>query len=139
MTMRIKNGLSPFSPDKTHLHHAFVALGISHSITALSMILIDLAIVAIWVLIVCVGAPLQCQLYAVVLSSVLLVWGTYVFLEHEKTSNSRKAQWLRSFSVKTHLGKTDWWKSFTRFLDAPEMDENGSRHLFDRLKRKFMN
>ena len=139
MTMRIKNGLSPFSPDKTHLHHAFVALGISHSITALSMILINLAIVAIWVLIVCVGAPLQCQLYAVVLASVLLVWGTYVFLEHEKTSNSRKAQWLRSFSVKTHLGKTDWWKSFTRFLDAPEMDENGSRHLFERLKRKFMN
>jgi hypothetical protein len=95
--------------------------------------------VAIWVLIVCVGAPLQCQLYAVVLSSVHLVWGTYVFLEHEKKSNSRKAQWLRSFSVKTHLGKTDWWKAFTRFLDAPELDENGSRHLFECLKRKFMN
>lgn len=139
MTMRIMKGHSPFAPDKTHLHHAFVGIGISHSITALSEIIINLSIVGVWFVLAYLGAPLPWQLYAVILVSVILVWGTYIFLEHENTSNSRKAQWLRNFSIKTHLGKTEWWQCFSNFLDAPEFDEQGSRHLFARLKHKFMN
>jgi hypothetical protein len=139
MTMRIMKGHSPFAPDKTHLHHAFVGIGISHSITALSEIIINLTIVGVWFALAYLGAPLHWQLYAVILVSVILVWGTYIFLEHENTSNSRKAQWLRNFSIKTHLGKTEWWQRFSNFLDAPEFDEQGSRHLFSRLKHKFMN
>ena len=139
MTMRIMKGHSRFAPDKTHLHHAFVGIGISHSITALSEIAINLIIVGLWSVLAYFGAPLYWQLYAVILLSVLLVWGTYIFLEHENTSNSRKAQWLRNFSIKTHLGKTEWWQRFSYFLDAPELDEHGSRHLLARLKHKFMN
>ena len=139
MTMRIMKGHSPFAPDKTHLHHAFVGIGISHSITALSEIIINLTIVGVWFALAYLGAPLPWQLYAVILVSVILVWGTYIFLEHENTSNSRKAQWLRNFSIKTHLGKTEWWQCFSNFLDAPEFDEQGSRHLLSRLKHKFMN
>lgn len=139
MAMRIIKGCSPFMPDKTHLHHAFVALGISHSITALSEILINLTIVAVWFVLAYNGVSLHWQLYAVILVAIVLVWGTYIFLEHERISDSRKAQWLRKFSDKTHLGHTEWWQNFTHFLDAPESDEHGSRHLMEKLKRKFMN
>jgi UDP-N-acetylmuramyl pentapeptide phosphotransferase/UDP-N-acetylglucosamine-1-phosphate transferase len=139
MTVRMLKGKSPFSPDKTHLHHAFVGIGISHSITALSEIIINLTIVGVWFLLAYLGAPLHWQLYAVILVSVILVWGTYIFLEHENTSNSRKAQWLRNFSIKTHLGKTEWWQRFSHYLDAPEFNEQGSSNLFTRLKHKFMN
>lgn len=139
MTMRVLKGKSPFSPDKTHLHHAFVAIGVSHSITALSIVLINLMVVATWYLTVKMGAPLECQLYSVILVAAILVWGTYIFLEHETRSNSRKAQWLRDFSVKTHLGRKEWWQRFTYFLDAPEFDEHERKNLRNKLERKFMN
>lgn len=139
MTMRVFHGKSPFSPDKTHLHHAFVGIGVSHSITALSEILIDVAVVAIWYLSVRLGAPLHCQLYTVVLVAAILVWGTYAFLVHEQNSNSRIARWLRGFSPKTHLGSTEWWQRLTYRLDSPEFDEHERKNLRERLERKFVN
>ena len=139
MTMRVFHGKSPFSPDKTHLHHAFVGIGVSHSITALSEILIDVIVVAIWYLSVRLGAPLHCQLYTVVLVAAILVWGTYAFLVHEQKSNSRIARWLRGFSPKTHLGSTEWWQRLTYRLDSPEFDEHERKNLRERLERKFVN
>lgn len=139
MTMRVFHGKSPFSPDKTHLHHAFVGIGVSHSITALSEILIDVTVVAIWYLSVRLGAPLHCQLYTVVLVAAILVWGTYAFLVHEQKSNSRIARWLRGFSPKTHLGSTEWWQRLTYRLDSPEFNEYERKNLRERLERKFVN
>ena len=139
MTMRVFKGKSPFSPDKTHLHHAFVAMGVSHSITALSIILINLAVVGTWYVAVKTGASLECQLYSVIIVAAILVWGSYIFLEHESRSNSRKAQWLRNFSIRTHLGRKEWWQRFTYFLDAPEFDEHERKNLRNKLERKFLN
>lgn len=139
MTMRILRGRSPFSPDRTHLHHAFVAIGVSHSITALSEICINLLVVLAWYLSVVWGAPKQCQLYVVVLVAAFSVWGTYFFLEHERSSNSRKARWLRNFSPKTHFGSREWWQRISFFLDSPEYSEHERKNLRERLERKFMN
>ncbi|MBO5706734.1 MAG: undecaprenyl/decaprenyl-phosphate alpha-N-acetylglucosaminyl 1-phosphate transferase [Bacteroidaceae bacterium] len=139
MTMRVFKGRSPFSPDKTHLHHAFVAMGVSHSITALSIILINLAVVGTWYVAVKTGASLECQLYSVIIVAAILVWGSYIFLEHESRSSSRKAQWLRNFSIRTHLGRKEWWQRFTYFLDAPEFDEHERKNLRNKLERKFLN
>lgn len=139
MTMRMMQGKSPFEPDKTHLHHAFVGLGISHSITALTEIFINLLVVGVWYLLVLLDMSVECQLYVVILVAAVLVWGTYFFLLHEQKSASRKAQWLRRFSVKTHLGSTEWWQRLSLWLDAPEYDEVELRNLRERLKRKFTN
>ncbi len=138
MAMRMAKGLSPFNPDKTHLHHAFVAMGISHSITTLSIIIINLIVVGVWALMVTLNVPLDCQFYAVVIVAAILVWGTYIFLNHEKTSESRKAQWLRHISVKTHLGKKEWWQRLSYFLDAPEFDEHARKDLKKKLEYKFI-
>jgi UDP-GlcNAc:undecaprenyl-phosphate GlcNAc-1-phosphate transferase len=35
---RIKNGVSPFKADKSHLHHLFLLLGISHKLTAILIV-----------------------------------------------------------------------------------------------------
>jgi hypothetical protein len=100
---------------------------------------INLFVIGVWYITVRLGAPLQCQLYAVILVSAISVLGTYIFLEHESKSNSRKALWLRDFSIKTHLGRKEWWQSFTYYLDAPEFDEQGRKDLREKLERKFMN
>ena len=137
MTMRILRGKSPFSPDRTHLHHAFVDMGMSHSVTSLSEICINFAVVAIWFVSARLGASSQAQLYIVVLVAAVLVWGTYFVLGHERPSNGRIARWLRHFSPKTHFGKTEWWQRISFFLDSPEYDEHERRNLRERLDRKF--
>ncbi|MBR6559527.1 MAG: undecaprenyl/decaprenyl-phosphate alpha-N-acetylglucosaminyl 1-phosphate transferase, partial [Alistipes sp.] len=47
MTARIVAKRSPFSPDKTHLHHMFIRLGYSHVITALNVIFLNGLVVLI--------------------------------------------------------------------------------------------
>ncbi len=139
MTMRVVNGNSPFSPDKTHLHHAFVGLGVSHSVTMLSEIFIGFMVVLAWVVSVWLGASYELQFYIVVLVAAVLVWGTYFFLLHEQVSNSRIGRGLRTFSPRTHMGQTEWWQRISYFLDAPELTEPERKDLKEKLRRKFSN
>ena len=115
MTGRILMGKSPFNPDKTHLHHVFIALGVSHSATALCEIAINVLVCAIWYVSYKLGLCVDMQLYVVILSAMFLVWGMYFFLNRiiYKYPNSRLYTWARS----THLGHTDWWLSFQNWLD----------------------
>ena len=48
MTMRICRGCSPFKADKTHLHHALVEKGLSHLMTTLAIIGLNLLVVGAW-------------------------------------------------------------------------------------------
>ena len=41
-TTRIRKGVSPFKPDKTHIHHLLLLLGLSHKVTALTIVLSSL-------------------------------------------------------------------------------------------------
>lgn len=128
MTLRMLHGRSPFSPDKTHLHHVFVNVGMSHFITAMIEILIDVLIVAVWLAGALCGLSMEWQLYLVVLSSATLVWGTYGILRFHVRRHTGFLFRLTKFSIRTHLGRTVWWKRITERLDAPgdygEADEN---------------
>lgn len=123
MTMRLLNGKSPFHPDKTHLHHVFVRMSVSHSITAGSEILIDLFIVAVWVVAVLCGASVDWQLYLVIVASVVLVWGTYCFLHWHEEHHTELMHRMARFGIKTHLGHKPWWQWLERRLDGPEAKE----------------
>lgn len=48
MGSRMLCGRSPFSPDKTHLHHMFIKLGFSHAMTSLVIISLNLSVVLVW-------------------------------------------------------------------------------------------
>lgn len=119
MTMRIARGVSPFRPDKTHLHHVFVNVGLSHFITAISEIIIGLTTTIICYISIRVGASLEVQLYVVALSSMWFVWGTYAILRYHVRRHTAFLLWLANFSEKKHLSKTKWWESFTKWLDRP--------------------
>ena len=120
MAMRMMKGKSPFHPDKTHLHHVFVNVGVSHFITAMTEVLIMLVVVGVWGLSVELGLGLDWQLYAVLAAAVLLVWGTYWIINYNIKHHTEFLHWLTKFSVRTHLGRTEWWKRFTDWLDRPE-------------------
>lgn len=117
MTQRIINGHSPFSPDKTHLHHAFVGMGISHSVTSMCIILINLIIVGIWLITFCSGFSLESQMYIVILSSIILVWGSYSFLIYQTNNKTQFSEYLARLSHASHLGHTAWWHNFETYLD----------------------
>lgn len=120
MSVRMMHKKSPFKPDKTHLHHIFVNVGFSHFVTAVSEILIGLVITALWGISVLCRASLDLQLYIVVIAAVILVWGTYVFLYVHAKNHTEFLHKITHLSVKTHLGRTEWWQAITSWLDAPE-------------------
>lgn len=121
MLGRILRGVSPLQADKTHLHHVFIGVGISHSITALSEILINLIVVALWYITYHYFEVSQdVQLYVVIIASVSLVWGMYFFLNHCACKYPNGMNWAK----KTHLGHTSWWLSFQEWLDKGMDDDN---------------
>lgn len=120
MTMRIAHKKSPFHPDKTHLHHVFVNVGVSHFITTITEVLIMVVVMAVWMLSLSLGVPIDWQLYIVVAASIVLVWGTYLIINCHAKHHTEFLHRLVAFSIRTHLGRTGWWKRFTAWLDRPE-------------------
>ena len=121
MVMRILKGCSPFKADMTHLHHTFIQIGVSHSITALIEILIDGVVFGVWGVCVLLRVNLDWQLYIVLMAALLMVWGTYFFLHYHTVHQTALWQRMTQMSRKTHLGHTAWWLRFQAFLDSPEV------------------
>lgn len=117
MTGRLFRGDSPFHADRTHLHHVFVALGVSHSITALSEILINIVVVASWFISYKCGLSIDLQFYITIIVAVALVWGTYFFLRYQETHDTKILHALQKVSVRTHLGHKNWWLKLQARLD----------------------
>lgn len=118
MTMRMLKGRSPFKPDKTHLHHVFVNVGVSHFITGFVEIALGLIITGIWGVSVLCGSGLELQLYIVIAASAIGVWGTYMILHYQVINHTEFLHKITGYSVRTHLGRTEWWKTITHWLDA---------------------
>ena len=121
MVMRMLEGGSPCKADMTHLHHAFIQIGVSHSITALIEILIDGVVFGVWGVCVLLRVNLDWQLYIVLMAALLMVWGTYFFLHYHTVHQTALWQRMTQMSRKTHLGHTAWWLRFQAFLDSPEV------------------
>lgn len=77
MTARIAKGISPLIGDKTHLHHLFIGLGISHIGTSILIALLNFTVVAIWYCAAINGLSADSQLYIVIATALLLNWGIY--------------------------------------------------------------
>ena len=117
MGVRILKGVSPFKADKNHLHHKFIAIGISHSVTALFEMCINLVVVGVWYIVYKIGLSQELQLLFTILASILLIWGTYFFLSYHEKHKTRLSKALSKFSLKTHLGHKKWWIKVQRILD----------------------
>lgn len=120
MCMRMAKKMSPFHPDKTHLHHVFVNVGVSHLFTTLTELAILALVVVLWWVSVGLGVGLDGQFYIVMIASMMLVWGTYALINYHAKNHTKMLHRLVAFSTRTHLGRTEWWKQITARLDAPE-------------------
>lgn len=84
MTMRICKGYSPFKADKTHLHHALVGKGLSHLITTLIIIGLNLLVVLAWYFCYQSNMSAISQLTVVVVMALLCIMVPYPLLTKNK-------------------------------------------------------
>lgn len=78
---RILQGRSPFSPDCSHLHHAFIRLGLSHKLTSLCILAMQATILGVGWLCRWMSVGFDVALYTVAVVAVVIIWGGYAVAE----------------------------------------------------------
>lgn len=119
MLLRIIQGRSPFSADKTHLHHLFYTYSQSHSLSSLGEIFLNLFICLCLVIAYWLQWSLDVQLYVVIAASIFFVWGTYFFLSRNYQQKTGIAFRLHRRLVEARQGDTLWWNKAQEWIDTP--------------------
>ena len=117
MTARIIAKRSPFSPDKTHLHHMFIRLGYSHVITALNVIFLNGLVVLIWRLCKKLNLSGEVQLYVVIACGLLFTTGLYYTVEYLEKDKPQAYARLQQFAQRYTIHRVGVLLKIKNFLD----------------------
>ena len=117
MGSRIMRGTSPFKPDKTHLHHAFIDLGFSHIGTTFSILCLNTFVVLCWYVSYKLGASIDAQLYIVIVLSVLITFVFYWFVQYNIRRNTRMLSYMKVVGRWTHIERKGFWGIMQKWLD----------------------
>jgi len=117
MSLRIVRGVSPFRPDKTHLHHLLMDFHFSHvGVTGTEVLSNLLVLVGWWLSYIC-GASIDIQLYVVIILGMGITFGFYRFARAQERKQSRVYKLLVRIGDWTHVGHTEWFEWLTSRLD----------------------
>jgi UDP-N-acetylmuramyl pentapeptide phosphotransferase/UDP-N-acetylglucosamine-1-phosphate transferase len=103
---RISRGESPFYPDKTHLHHAFIDYGFHHLETSLMEIILNMMIIGVWWVFYKSHFSEQWQLYSVIVASLGVCFGLYWMLGRRKRI-AQKVKEMYGISMDEYEALTD--------------------------------
>lgn len=117
MAARIIRKRSPFHPDKTHLHHLFIELGYSHLGTTLSIIGINILVVASWFCAYKCGLSIDAQLYVVITLGVFITFIFYPFAKLQIKNNTSIYKFLNRIGSKSHIQYTGLWLQVQKWAD----------------------
>lgn len=117
MAIRIRDKRSPFSPDKTHLHHMFVGLGFSHLGTTLCIIVLNLLVIFVWWVSYRLSASFGIQLLVVIAVGLLNTFGLYKAVYHMKIRQNRFYSFLLRIGRRTCMENKPVWQRFRKMLD----------------------
>ncbi len=117
MAMRLLRGTSPFSPDKTHLHHLFIELGFSHIGTTISVLLLNIVVILAWWISYMLGASVDIQFYVVVTCAICVTAVFYKFMRVQMAHNTSVARFVRYLGDCSHYEKYPVWSSMQRLMD----------------------
>lgn len=84
MTARMMRGLSPFKPDKSHLHHLFIDMGFSHLGATISILSINVIVMLTWFLLWRCGASVDMQFCIVILMGFAVTFGFYKLMRWQQ-------------------------------------------------------
>lgn len=122
MLFRMLKGVSPFHPDKTHLHHLFIDMNFSHLATSGVIVFCNILIVGLLLLAWHLGASIDLQLYIVLAASLLFTWAFYFFMEAQHKKNEGEGsklfqRWCKRGKA-TNLSSTAIWCFISRLVDS---------------------
>ena len=122
MSYRMVKGISPFRPDKTHLHHLFIDMCFSHLATTGIIVLYNLMIVGALLLSWKLGASAMIQLLIVLFLALLMTCGFYFVMAWERKKNSGEGSELFKrwcdYGKKTHVSSSTIWKFVCAIVDC---------------------
>ena len=118
MIERMLRGVSPFSPDKTHLHHLFTEVGFSYIGTTFRELGLNVLVIASFVLSWLCGAPVDVQLYVVIAVSLFATLGTATYLRWVKKSHdSFFARRTAAHGRRSHIERKGVWLKIQKMID----------------------
>lgn len=103
MLARILRRRSPFSPDKTHLHHMFISLGFSHAMTTINIITLNGLVVVAWHICNVLNTTVETQLYVTFAAGCFCTWGLYCSVEYIKNNHPSVYASMQAFIDKYHI------------------------------------
>ena len=118
MTARMLQRRSPISPDKTHLHHMFIALGFSHVITALNVIALNGLVVVAWHMCNVFDCSPEVQLYVTIASGLLATSGLYYGVDWIRNHHPATYASMQAFVAKYSIHRTGVLLKIQRMLDG---------------------
>lgn len=102
MSTRMAKGISPFHPDKTHLHHRFIEMGCSHLGTTGRILTLNGLILFVWWILRRLGVSIDIQLYAVIVMGMFATIGIYYLVEAFPSRKSSCQTSKSTFKMKRH-------------------------------------
>lgn len=118
MTCRALKGNSPFSADKTHLHHIFLRFDLSYISITIIEILLNIVVIAAFLIAWKCGAPASVQLYVVVAVAALSDWGLAAILEAVLKADGKCAAALKRFGAWSHVEREGLWLHIQHLIDG---------------------
>lgn len=104
MTVRMLHHKSPFSADKTHLHHLLFDLHFSHIGTTCTEIALNALVVGAWWLSYALGASINVQLYIVLVTGFCFTFGLSGCIVRIRRCHSKLYSALFRLGDWTHVG-----------------------------------
>lgn len=121
MFTRIIHGLSPFHPDKTHLHHIFIDCGFSHIGTSTTILLLQLLVVFLGWLSWKLGASIDLQFYIVIAVDLLFTFGLYLSVKRSRERRGKLYQFFIYVGRKMRLNEHSLFQLVRRIMDRKFM------------------
>lgn len=117
MSSRVRRHVSPFHPDKTHLHHLFIDLGFSHIGTTFCILSLNASVVLCMWALYALGVSVAGQLYAVVALSFLVTFGFYYLVRWNERHNTRFYRMLLRMGRAFQFERRGFFLWFQHLLD----------------------
>lgn len=116
MLARIMHGTSPFSPDKTHLHHLFIELGFSHAGTTVSILTLNTLIIILQLLSWQLGCSVDVQLYIVIGASLICTVGFYYGMKAMSDNNIFKRM-IKAIGRASRIERKGFFLTMQKLMD----------------------
>ncbi len=119
MTMRMLRKRSPFSPDKTHLHHIFIDMGYHHPAATAIILGLDLVLVGIWFVTEQIPAiSIDMQFYIVVAAGIFSNMAIYCGIARYRKRHPEKYDYTRRRIAYRQIRRGATLRKLQRMLDG---------------------